>query len=538
MAILKDLLVNGNSSLLGTTTAVSILPQTDASYNLGSTSLGWKTIYLANTTGAAYDNGLRLYNSGTLMGSIGVGSDGIGIYGNGNVYIRPVLNAATSGFKVTTTKIVPAADGTIDLGSYDTSNNTSYKWKDVHATQFISRAAAATTGGTTGFTIKDTSNNIYGTFRIYTAGTTSVTGLTILALGNSKSATTTANAAGCLTIYGTDQAYTDLRNALTGSTNRIMYLPNYAGNGYLTHTASASAVGGDNTPVYVAANGRITAINYTIDANVPSDAVFTDTKNTAGSTDTSSKIYLIGATEQAANPQTYSDNEVFVTNGVLDAKEVSTSKLYIYGNKTTDKTNRFLYSDLATNMYASIDGTIALVLTKTEVRRGASATTVNLGSSTYKWNNIYGNIGHIGDITISGASTDSVARYRLSSSSTLYLNRGSNCSLIFQENGTSYIQILKTSNDLIPVTAQTEKLNLGLSTNKWKAVYAKDFYGSGSNLTDIYVGSIAKADTATYNTTPEVASIKVGNGTAAAAGANGCTMQYDETLQTLKFVFA
>ena len=39
---------------------------------------------------------------------------------------------------------------------------------------------------------------------------------------------------------------------------------------------------------------------------------FTDTKNTAGSTDTSSKIYLIGATSQAANPQTYSHAEVFV----------------------------------------------------------------------------------------------------------------------------------------------------------------------------------------------------------------------------------
>ncbi len=48
----------------------------------------------------------------------------------------------------------------------------------------------------------------------------------------------------------------------------------------------------------------------------------TDTKNTAGSTDTSSKIFLIGATSQAANPQTYSDNEVYTTNGVLTTKSV------------------------------------------------------------------------------------------------------------------------------------------------------------------------------------------------------------------------
>lgn len=41
----------------------------------------------------------------------------------------------------------------------------------------------------------------------------------------------------------------------------------------------------------------------------------TDTKNTAGSTDTSSKIYLIGATSQGANPQTYSHDTVYVDSG-------------------------------------------------------------------------------------------------------------------------------------------------------------------------------------------------------------------------------
>lgn len=47
-----------------------------------------------------------------------------------------------------------------------------------------------------------------------------------------------------------------------------------------------------------------------------------DTKNTAGATDTSSKIYLVGATSQSANPQTYSDNEVYATSGVLTTKSV------------------------------------------------------------------------------------------------------------------------------------------------------------------------------------------------------------------------
>ena len=43
-----------------------------------------------------------------------------------------------------------------------------------------------------------------------------------------------------------------------------------------------------------------------------------DTKNTAGSTDTSSKIFLIGAISQAANPQTYSHDTAYVgTDGCL-----------------------------------------------------------------------------------------------------------------------------------------------------------------------------------------------------------------------------
>lgn len=45
---------------------------------------------------------------------------------------------------------------------------------------------------------------------------------------------------------------------------------------------------------------------------------YTDTKNTAGSTNTSSKIFLIGATSQAANPQTYSHDTAYVgTDGYL-----------------------------------------------------------------------------------------------------------------------------------------------------------------------------------------------------------------------------
>jgi hypothetical protein len=63
-----------------------------------------------------------------------------------------------------------------------------------------------------------------------------------------------------------------------------------------------------------------------------------DTKNTAGSTDTSSKIFLVGATSQAANPQTYSHDTAFVdTNGRLNSAAPASS-----ANDTTVATTKWV----------------------------------------------------------------------------------------------------------------------------------------------------------------------------------------------------
>lgn len=73
----------------------------------------------------------------------------------------------------------------------------------------------------------------------------------------------------------------------------------------------------------------------------------TDTKNTAGSTDTSSKIFLIGATSQAANPQTYSHDTAYVgTDGCLysgGAKVLTAHQTYtsFTGKPTANQTPGF-----------------------------------------------------------------------------------------------------------------------------------------------------------------------------------------------------
>lgn len=104
-----------------------------------------------------------------------------------------------------------------------------------------------------------------------------------------------------------------------------------------------------NNPVYMFKKGRIrevsnyahcagdsTTVNgHTVNSNVPTNAVFTDTKNTAGSTDSSKKLFLIGAETQAANPQTYSQDTAYVGT---DGKLYSNSKVVLTGGSNASST--------------------------------------------------------------------------------------------------------------------------------------------------------------------------------------------------------
>lgn len=125
--------------------------------------------------------------------------------------------------------------------------------------------------------------------------------------------------------------------------------------------------------------------NVTITKDTSGNVTFAsaDTRNTAGSTNTSSKIFLIGATSQAANPQTYSHDTVYVgTDGCLysDSKKVlnsaattsvlggiklyseaSTSAITIDGNKFAlklDSTSK-AYVEIATITDDDIDALFA-----------------------------------------------------------------------------------------------------------------------------------------------------------------------------------
>lgn len=206
----------------------------------------------------------------------------------------------------------------------------------------------------------------------------------------------------------------------------------------VTHTASTAA-GSATQPVYINASGVATPVTYELNKTVPADAVFTDTtynvftgatssaagtsglvkapiagdqekflrgdgnwatvsttdtKNTAGATDTSSKIFLVGATTQGDNPQTYTQDTAFVdVNGRLNSAAPASD-----ANDTTVATTKWVKdqgyktsSGVTSVAEGSANGTIAVSVD------GGTATNVavhGLGSAAYTASTAYAAAGH------------------------------------------------------------------------------------------------------------------------------------------------
>lgn len=71
----------------------------------------------------------------------------------------------------------------------------------------------------------------------------------------------------------------------------------------------------------------------------------TDTKNTAGSTNSVSKLFLIGATSQAANPQTYSSDQVYIAAGTAGSSDGYLYARRVYNAVWNDYAEYRTYND-------------------------------------------------------------------------------------------------------------------------------------------------------------------------------------------------
>lgn len=193
-----------------------------------------------------------------------------------------------------------------DVLKYDSTNNV---WVNSNSITVDSISATSLNGVTIGSTPKFTDTTYSaGTGLSLSSGTFSVkTGFTTS--GNNRAVQTDANG----NLYVTQKDNNTTYSAGTG----------------LSLSSTTFSV---NTGYTTSGNNR--AVQADSDGNLYVTQKDSDTKNTAGSTDTSSKIFLIGATSQAANPQTYSDNQVYAQSGDLTSNRfVSLSKAASYINK-------------------------------------------------------------------------------------------------------------------------------------------------------------------------------------------------------------
>lgn len=179
----------------------------------------------------------------------------------------------------------------------------------------------------------------------------STDGAVTLTLGNDTAQGTAGAKQGLIKLYAVNQYFITLKaGTLTG--NRTFSFPNQTGTIALTsdipdvsgkidtagsglsksgttlnHTNSVTAGTAGTSSATSGSTLAVPYVTYDAQGHITGSGTHThtisgfsttDTKNTAGSTDTSSKIFLIGATSQAANPQTYSHDTAYVgTDGCL-----------------------------------------------------------------------------------------------------------------------------------------------------------------------------------------------------------------------------
>ena len=88
---------------------------------------------------------------------------------------------------------------------------------------------------------------------------------------------------------------------------------------YYLPKANAASKGSATQPIYFDASGVAQKTTYQLNATVPSGAVFTDTKNTAGGTSSTSKLFLVGMASQSDGNRTYTNADVYMQAGAMTA---------------------------------------------------------------------------------------------------------------------------------------------------------------------------------------------------------------------------
>lgn len=406
-------------TMMGTITSQNIIPSSDITYNLGSSTKSFNTTY-TRYIDTMSDHSLRLKAAGT---------EHISMY-NGTINTRA--------------HIIPTASNTYNLG------NASYKWKGVYATNFIENGANintiyadksyadycssylhsanraqfckpdgvileySTDGGLTWLDYGATDEQKIGLF----SGISQISGIPqSFKLGKALSTKALAADMLRLTMDATAMGfYTSCKSLLlnistNGSINfRVKVEKSMKGSedDFSTHIESqtltgwsgwnripiGNSFGGGNTQTWNIAKLRLTFM---------SDGA--DSSYTSGAHASLLDIEVLGTTYWTVPHTMAKTGHIYSWDALGNAtfsKNVTVPSLYITGSK--NNTTAHISSDAVYNMYFSSNNVIPLVIntsstTNPVIRASLDLNErVDLGSSQIKWRNVYAK-NFIGDVT-------------------------------------------------------------------------------------------------------------------------------------------
>lgn len=322
-------------------------------------------VYITNASDASSSTG----NTGALIVGNSAGEhlaiDGNEIIAKANGTTNGTLYLNDEGGTIQVgARIQPKTNNAIDLGT------SSLKYRTVYATTFSGNANTAskvnnnlilkvntgTTEGTNLYTYNGSAAKTIdfksGTNVTVTAAAGTVT-FSSPSLSGGSAAAADATVVGGVTVSG--HAITVAKKTITAGT--AITVTGAADKVTVAHsnvvTAGTVSDGGSSRTLAFGGTFKIPSVTYNAQGHITGTTTTTitmpanpntDTKNTAGSTNSTAKLFLIGATSQAANPQTYSNSKVYATDGAFNATTVRVAEAVTLQYDATAKCLNFVFA--------------------------------------------------------------------------------------------------------------------------------------------------------------------------------------------------
>ena len=451
---------NGNNILATYASSLSLSGNTLTLKNKNGDTLNTVTIATSDTkvnvtlgtTTKAYVLGTTTTPTGTATGVTSIADTGVYLGTTAGELVATKFTGDLSGNATSATSATKATNDSanhkiIDYYVHEISiSNNTLNYKDGDGDQLgtaniINSISNTWTAGTSaGPTLKTTVNGVSGTAVAIPSASISASGIVTTGAQTFAGSKTFDSK-----IIGNLQGNADTATKATQDSNGNNILSTYAN----SLTASGTTLTLKNK------NG-----------DVLSTVTTQDTKNTAGSTQNTNKLYLIGATSQAANPQTYSSSKVYVTDGVVTATTFSGN---LSGNATTATTATTATKDSGgNNIESTYIKSLSISGTTITVTKGDNTTST---LSTQDTKNTAGSTQSTSKLFLIGA-TSQAANPQTYSSSKVYVTDNTVTAPIF-------------SGDLSGNASTATKATQDGGGNNIESTYIKSLSVSGTTLTII-----------------------------------------------------